>query len=165
MESFCAKHRFTRSCSSTPSDDFRVFHGCCFSNFVRSRRNRTKFPTIAQARLKHRRYSGTPAEILSTTTPRLWRFEVVTSESQEPVPFEYQGVILSNDENVARAAGHHSALRLPGSDEWVICYHRRPLQETEYNHRVTCLEPLHFNADGTIDPVRLSHTGVKAWMP
>ena len=75
-------------------------------------------------------------------------------------PFEYQGPILQNDESVARAAGHHSVLQLPHSDDWVICYHRRPLEETNHNHRVTCLEPLHFNTDGTIQPVRLSHVGV-----
>ena len=78
-------------------------------------------------------------------------------------PFEYQGAILSNDENIATGAGHHSVLQLPGSDDWVICYHRRPLDETDGNHRVTCLEPLHFNADGTIAPVTLSHAGVAPW--
>jgi hypothetical protein len=67
---------------------------------------------------------------------------------------------LQNDESVARAAGHHSVLQLPHSDDWVICYHRRPLEETNHNHRVTCLEPLHFNTDGTIQSVRLSHAGV-----
>ena len=78
-------------------------------------------------------------------------------------PFEPQGFLLSNDENVARGAGHHSVLQLPDSDDWVICYHRRPLDETDDHHRVPCLEHLHFRADGTIEPVILTHQGVAAW--
>ncbi len=79
-------------------------------------------------------------------------------------PFEPQGTLLCNDERIARAAGHHSVLQLPEKeDEWVVCYHRRPLEETDANHRVTCLEPFHFRADGTIEPVVLSHEGVGSW--
>lgn len=76
-------------------------------------------------------------------------------------PFERVGALLQNDERIAKGAGHHSVLQLPGTDdEWVICYHRRPLEETDGNHRVTCLERLHFRADGTIEPVVLTHEGV-----
>jgi beta-xylosidase len=78
-------------------------------------------------------------------------------------PFEYVGKILENHPEVATSAGHHSILQLPGADdEWVICYHRRPLSEQHHNHRVVCLEPLTFNDDGTIAPVTLSFTGVSA---
>ncbi len=77
-------------------------------------------------------------------------------------PFEFRGTVLQNDFSVATSAGHHSVLKLPGTeDEWVVCYHRRPLGETNINHRVTCLERLHFRADGTIEPVRLSFEGVQ----
>ncbi len=76
-------------------------------------------------------------------------------------PFEFQGPVLQNDPSVATGAGHHSVLQLPGTeDEWIVCYHRRPLEETNANHRVTCLEPLHFRSDGTIEPVKLSFEGV-----
>jgi hypothetical protein len=44
----------------------------------------------------------------------------------------------------------------------VICYHRRPLDETDHNHRVVCLDKLEFRADGTIAPVTLTHEGVPA---
>ena len=78
-------------------------------------------------------------------------------------PFEYAGKILENNPEVASGAGHHSALRLPGTeDEWVICYHRRPLEETDPNHRVVCLEKLEFREDGSIAPVTLTHRGVAA---
>lgn len=76
-------------------------------------------------------------------------------------PFEYGGKILENNPAVATGAGHHSIMRLPGTDdEWVICYHRRPLGETDGNHRVTCLDRLQFRADGSIAPVTLTHEGV-----
>lgn len=76
-------------------------------------------------------------------------------------PFTYTGTILENDPAVAEGAGHHSVLRLPDADdEWVICYHRRPLGATHPNHRVVCLDRLEFRPDGTIAPVILTHTGV-----
>ena len=64
---------------------------------------------------------------------------------------------------VAEGAGHHSVLRLPGGDDqWVICYHRRPLDASDDNHRVVCLDRLEFRPDGTIAPVTLTHHGVDA---
>lgn len=78
-------------------------------------------------------------------------------------PFKYGGRILENHPEVANGAGHHSVLRLPGTDdEWVICYHRRPLGETNAHHRVTCLDRLVFKGDGSIAPVTLTHEGVPA---
>lgn len=78
-------------------------------------------------------------------------------------PFQYKGKILENNPEVAQGAGHHSVLRLPGTDdEWVICYHRRPLEATDPNHRVVCLDRLEFYVDGTIAPVTVTHSGVKA---
>jgi beta-xylosidase len=76
-------------------------------------------------------------------------------------PFAYQGLLLANNPEVANAAGHHSVLMLPGTeDDWVICYHRRPLGETDRNHRVVCLEHLDFSNDGSIAPVTLTERGV-----
>ena len=78
-------------------------------------------------------------------------------------PFKPGGKILSNDPAVARSAGHHSVLRLPGTeDEWIICYHRRPLDATNKFHRVVCAERLEFRADGSIAPAVLTHEGVSA---
>jgi len=76
-------------------------------------------------------------------------------------PFEFQGKILENHPEIALGAGHHSAMLLPGTeDEWVVCYHRRPLDATAGNHRVTCLDRLVFREDGTIAPVTLTNEGV-----
>ena len=77
-------------------------------------------------------------------------------------PFERKGVILKRDENVARGAGHHSVIQVPGKDDYYIIYHRRPLTETDGNSRETCIDKLIFNSDGTIRPVKMTFEGVKA---
>ncbi len=77
-------------------------------------------------------------------------------------PFKRIGTILQQDENVARGAGHHSVIQVPGKDEYYIIYHRRPLTETDGNSRETCIDKLIFNTDGTIQPVKMTFDGVKA---
>jgi hypothetical protein len=69
---------------------------------------------------------------------------------------------LENNPTVGNGAGHHSVLNIPGTDDWYIVYHRRPITETNGNHRVTCIEHLYFDADGDILPVVLTDTGVEA---
>lgn len=75
-------------------------------------------------------------------------------------PFRRIGKILERDESVGRGAGHHSVIQVPGKDEYYIVYHRRPLEETDGNHRVTCIDRLVFNEDGTIRPVKMTFEGV-----
>lgn len=75
-------------------------------------------------------------------------------------PFERVGKILQQDPAVATGAGHHSVLRTPGSGRWYIVYHRRPLGETDRNHRVVCIDELRFDAAGKILPVVITKTGV-----
>ncbi len=77
-------------------------------------------------------------------------------------PWRREGVILQQDPAIATGAGHHSVIRGPGEDEWYIVYHRRPLGETDGNHRVVCIERLFFEADGGIAPVKLTFEGVEA---
>lgn len=77
-------------------------------------------------------------------------------------PFTRVGKILQQDSTVATGAGHHSVLHAPGSDNWYIVYHRRPLGETDRNHRVVSIDKLAFDADGKILPVRITFDGVKA---
>lgn len=77
-------------------------------------------------------------------------------------PFQRIGKILQQDPEVATGAGHHSVLHLPGTDRWYIVYHRRPLGETDRNHRVVCIDELRFTADGRIVPVRITMEGVEA---
>lgn len=77
-------------------------------------------------------------------------------------PFERVGKILQQDPTVARGAGHHSVLNVPGTDDWYIVYHRRPLTETDGNHRETCIDRMEFDANGAIKPVKITVEGVKA---
>lgn len=77
-------------------------------------------------------------------------------------PFERVGKILQQDPTVATGAGHHSVIQIPGTDEWYIIYHRRPLTETDGNHRETCIDRLYFDEKGRILPVKITTEGVKA---
>jgi len=70
------------------------------------------------------------------------------------------GSILQQDRSVATGAGHHSVLHAGGSDKWYIVYHRRPLGETDRNHRVVCIDELKFDDKGMILPVKITATGV-----
>src|SRR5437763_1683974 len=75
-------------------------------------------------------------------------------------PLEGVGEGVQPDPAVAPGAGHHSVLHAPGSPHWYIVYHRRPLGETDRNHRVVSIDELHFDAAGLIQPVKISHEGV-----
>ena len=78
-------------------------------------------------------------------------------------PFQRIGVILQQDSSVATGAGHHSVIQIPGKDKWYIVYHRRPLGETDANHRVVCIDEMRFDKAGKIVPVKMTMTGVKAY--
>ena len=77
-------------------------------------------------------------------------------------PFERIGKILQQDPAVATGAGHHSVLQSPRSKKWYIVYHRRPLGETDRNHRVVCIDELAFDEKGQILPVKITASGVAA---
>jgi len=77
-------------------------------------------------------------------------------------PFKRIGTVLAQDPAVATGAGHHSVIKVPGKDKWYIVYHRRPLGETDANHRVTCIDEMHFDKDGFIQPVTITREGVTA---
>ncbi|GAB3258527.1 hypothetical protein GCM10027347_21880 [Larkinella harenae] len=76
-------------------------------------------------------------------------------------PFERIDKILQQDPTVARGAGHHSVIQVPGKDQWYIVYHRRPLTETDGNHRETCIDRMEFDEKGLIKPVKITVEGVK----
>jgi beta-xylosidase len=65
-------------------------------------------------------------------------------------PFKRIGKILQQDSTVATGSGHHSILHADGSPNWYIVYHRRPLGETDRNHRVVSIDELRFDAQGFI---------------
>lgn len=77
-------------------------------------------------------------------------------------PFRRTAKILQQDPKVATGAGHHSIIQEPTKDKWYIVYHRRPLNETDGNSRVTCIDELRFDKDGLIKPVVITFKGVEA---
>lgn len=77
-------------------------------------------------------------------------------------PFKRISKILQQDMQVATGAGHHSVINIPGTDEWYIVYHRRPLNTTNGNHRETCIDRMYFDENGMILPVKITVEGVPA---
>jgi beta-xylosidase len=77
-------------------------------------------------------------------------------------PFKRVGKILQQDSTVATGAGHHSVIHNAKDDSWYIVYHRRPLGETDANHRATCIERMYFDENGMIKPVKITFEGVPA---
>jgi beta-xylosidase len=65
-------------------------------------------------------------------------------------PFERKGKILKQDPAIATGAGHHSVIKMPGTDNYYIVYHRRPLNQKDRNARVVCIDRMEFDGDGDI---------------
>lgn len=78
-------------------------------------------------------------------------------------PYKRIGTILESKEgDIATGAGHHSVIKRQDSDEYIIVYHRRPIPNEDRDHRVTCMDKMEFNEDGTIKPVVMTFKGVGA---
>lgn len=87
-------------------------------------------------------------------------YSVAYAMSTSPLgPFKRVGKILQQDGRIAKGAGHHSVVNIPGTDDWYIAYHRRPLDTNNGNHRELAIESLQFNEDGTIRPVVMTKEG------
>lgn len=81
-------------------------------------------------------------------------YRVNYSTSDSPFgPYVFRGEVLSSQIPLATGAGHHSVIRVPGTDDWYICYHRRPIPNHSRHHRVTCIDRMYFNDDGSIKPI------------
>ncbi|PST45455.1 1,4-beta-xylanase [Bifidobacterium callitrichos] len=58
------------------------------------------------------------------------------------------------------ATGHHNIVNIPGTDEWIIAYHRFAYNPAgrwsggDGCHREVVFAPLTYAADGSIDQVR-----------
>jgi hypothetical protein len=51
-------------------------------------------------------------------------------------------------------------VNVPGTDDWYIVYHRRPLGDENGDHRQLAIDRMKFNADGTIAPVVMTNEGI-----
>lgn len=89
-------------------------------------------------------------------------YSVAYAISDNPFgPFNRVGKILQQDSTIATGAGHQSLRQVDKKDKWFIVYHRRPLGETDGNHRVTCIDEMFFDDSGFIKPVKMTMNGVK----
>jgi alpha-L-arabinofuranosidase len=91
------------------------------------------------------------------------RYSVAYGVSSSPLgPFEKasSNPILQQRDAV-KGAGHHSIANIPGTDRWVIAYHRFRIPDGDGYRRETCLSPLRHNDDGTIAKVDV-YEGVEA---
>ncbi|MBB5874671.1 hypothetical protein F4553_008123 [Allocatelliglobosispora scoriae] len=70
-------------------------------------------------------------------------------------PFTKLDKVLAQDAAVAKGSGHNSVVNVPGTDTWYIFYHRRPLSETDGNHRQLAYDRMVFNSDGTIQRITM----------
>ena len=88
-------------------------------------------------------------------------YRVAYAMGKSPLgPFTPKGTILAQDFHIANGAGHHSVVNVPGTNDWYIVYHRRPLGDDNGDHRQLAIDRMTFNADGTIKPVVMTNTGV-----
>lgn len=84
-------------------------------------------------------------------------YKVAYAMSKSPLgPFTRLATVLQQDPNIATGAGHHSVIHSVSDDKYYIVYHRRPLGETDANHRVVCVDEMHFDKDGHILPVKMT---------
>jgi beta-xylosidase len=89
-------------------------------------------------------------------------YSVAYAMADSPLgPFKRIAKILQQDPKIATGAGHHSVIKLPNEDTWLIVYHRRPLGDREGNHRVTCIDRMEFDEQGFIKPVTITNEGVE----
>lgn len=89
-------------------------------------------------------------------------YSVAYAVADSPMgPFKRIGKILKQDPAIATGAGHHSIIHNAQNDTWYIVYHRRPLTETNGNHRETCIDKMVFDENGLILPVVITKEGVK----
>jgi beta-xylosidase len=88
-------------------------------------------------------------------------YSVAYAVSDSPFgPFKRAGKILRQDSTIATGAGHHSVIHVPGTDDYYIVYHRRPLNETDRNSREVCIDRMMFDEKGMINQVIMTSTGV-----
>ncbi len=89
-------------------------------------------------------------------------YSVAYAMADSPLgPFKRVDKILQQNEKIGRGAGHHSVIKHPKKGRYYIVYHRRPLDQTDRNARVVCIDKLEFGKNGLIKPVIITHEGVK----
>ncbi len=69
-------------------------------------------------------------------------------------PWTKRAIVLQKRlEAGIKGTGHHSVVRVPGTDLWHMAYHRFAVPAGDGTNRETAIDPMSFNADGTIRPI------------
>jgi hypothetical protein len=69
-------------------------------------------------------------------------------------PWTHRGTILAKNLALGiKGPAHQSVVKAPDSDTWYIAYHRFAIPAGDGTNREITVDPLRFNADGTIQPV------------
>lgn len=83
--------------------------------------------------------------------------------SQFPLgPFTKRGIIIDNIGCDPQTWNNHGSIA-EFNGQWYVFYHRSS-QASNFNRRV-CIEPIHFNADGSIDEVSMTTQGAGDALP
>ncbi|WP_306904375.1 family 43 glycosylhydrolase [Arthrobacter pascens] len=83
-------------------------------------------------------------------------------------PWEEKGILLEQSpQDGIQATGHHSILRLPGTEDWVIAYHRFAIPDGDGFHREIVIDPLVHLPSGdlrqvvpTLAPIQITKTAL-----
>jgi beta-xylosidase len=91
----------------------------------------------------------------SVDDTRSENYRVAYATAPSPTgPFTNRGVILDRDLSLGvKGTGHSSMLRVPGTDDWYIVYHRFAIPDGDGTNRETTIDELTFRRDGSIAPV------------
>lgn len=69
-----------------------------------------------------------------------------------PVEIPPNNVVLRQN-GLAKGTGHHSVVNMPGTDRWVVAYHRHAIPGGGGYKRETCLAEMKFGPNGEILPI------------
>lgn len=82
-------------------------------------------------------------------------YHVASSHSTSPFEISKKGKTVLESSEIANGPGHHGYLNIPGTDEWLIVYHRRTIGDLEPGHRMLCIDKMEFDGDEII-PVTMT---------
>ncbi|MFI6735290.1 family 43 glycosylhydrolase [Nonomuraea sp. NPDC050451] len=81
-------------------------------------------------------------------------------------PWEDRGVLLAKDtERGILGTGHHAVLRVPGTDDWIVAYHRFAIPDGDGTHREIMFDRLVHRPDGDLEPVTFARTPIRVPLP
>jgi len=82
-------------------------------------------------------------------------YRVAYGTSRSPYgPWEIpEGAVVLRKSGLVKGTGHHSVVKVPGTDRWYMVYHRHAIPNGSGYQRETCLARMEFNPDGSIKPI------------